>query len=132
MLKLATIVLAAFTISTHVYAQDSERNEQVQFAHGASSKVVKGKIKGYATVNYLVRANADQELKVSLKTSNPSSYFNVTAPGAEAAMFVGSTSGNEFTTTLPSSGEYKIQVYLMRNAARRNEVANYTLNIGVK
>lgn len=132
MLKLAPLALALFVISTHACAQEGGRNERVQFADGAPSKAMKGRIKGHATVNYLAAANAGQELRVSLKTSNPSSYFNVTAPGAEAAMFVGSVSGHEFAAILPSSGDYKIQVYLMRNAARRNEVANYTLHIGVK
>jgi hypothetical protein len=30
-----------------------------------------------------------------------------------------------------ANGEYTIRVYLMRNAARRNESATYTLDIGV-
>ena len=37
--------------------------------------------------------------------------------------------GNHFLGTLPSDGEYTVQVYLMRNAARRNEVANYELSL---
>lgn len=46
-------------------------------------------------------------------------------------MFVGSTSGNRFSDLLPSDGDYTVRVYLMRNAARRNESANYTLNVGI-
>ena len=46
-------------------------------------------------------------------------------------MFIGSTSGNRFSGPLTMSGRHVVQVYLMRNAARRNEVANYTLTIGV-
>jgi len=46
-------------------------------------------------------------------------------------MFIGSTEGNRFSGTLTASGRHTVQVYLMRNAARRNEVANYTINIGV-
>lgn len=132
MIRKTAWALAALALATPIHAQNSERTERVQFARGAVSKAIKGSIKGYAGVNYLVRANAGQKLTVTLKTSNASSYFNVTAPGAEAAMFVGSTSGNSFTTTIPSGGDYKINVYLMRNAARRNEVANYTLTVGVR
>ena len=40
-----------------------------------------------------------------------------------------STSGNEFEGTLPKSGDYKIRVYMMRNAARRDETANYRLKM---
>lgn len=132
MLKKAVLLLATLTLATPIYAQNADRTEQVQFARGASSKAIKGSIKGYAGANYLVRARAGQRLTVSLRTSNPSSYFNVTALGAEAAMFISSTSGDSFTTTIPSTGEYKVNVYLMRNAARRNAVANYTLTIGLR
>jgi hypothetical protein len=35
------------------------------------------------------------------------------------------------TTLLPADGVYTIRVYLMRNAARRNETANYTLEVRI-
>ena len=44
-------------------------------------------------------------------------------------MFVGSTSGNQFEGRLPASGDYKVRVYLMRSAARRDEIANYRLEM---
>ncbi len=114
------------------FAQDGARTETVHFAKGTSSKAIKGSIKGYQAVNYKVGVAAGQTLKVDLKTSNASSYFNITAPGAQAAMFIGSTSGNSASVKIPSSGDYTVQVYLMRNAARRNETASYTLTIAAK
>ena len=36
---------------------------------------------------------------------------------------------NQYEGTLPATGDYKIRVYLMRSAARRNEVANYRLEM---
>jgi hypothetical protein len=47
-------------------------------------------------------------------------------------MFIGSSAGNRFSGPLTVSGPHTILVYLMRNAARRGETANYTLTIGVK
>ena len=71
-------------------------------------------------------------MRVTLRTSNSAAYFNVLPPGSNhAAIFVGSTSGNQFTGTLPADGEYKLRVYLMRSAARRNEHANYTYTVGI-
>jgi hypothetical protein len=70
-------------------------------------------------------------MHVTLKTSNASNYFNVIAPDAGEALFVGSASGGEFTGALPASGDYTIRVYLMRNAARRNEAGNYTLTVQI-
>lgn len=123
--------LAALSLATPLLAQDQIRTERVQFARGASSKAIKGRSKGYASVNYVVGARAGQMMTVTLKTSNASNYFNVTAPGAQAAMFVGSSGGSSFTTKIPSTGDYTVLVYLMRNAARRNETANYTLTVRV-
>jgi hypothetical protein len=121
--------LIAFATST-AFAQDDIRTEQVHFKPGASSATIKGKIKGYETVDYVLEASKGQQMNVSMATDNPSSYFNVLAPGeSEVAMFVGSTSGNQFEGSLPKSGAYKIRVYMMRNAARRDEVANYRLEM---
>jgi hypothetical protein len=45
-------------------------------------------------------------------------------------MFVGQT-GEAYTGMLPTDGDYTVRVYLMRNAARRNEVSDFTLTITV-
>ena len=103
----------------------------VSFAKGTSSQTLKGSIKGDQSRDYIVDARAGQTLTVDFKPSNASAYFNVIAPGADSAMFIGSTEGNRFSGPLSSSGRHTVQVYLMRNAARRNEVANYTITIGV-
>lgn len=106
--------------------------QSIQFAKGASSASVKGAIKGRQTIDYTVRAKAGQTMAVTLKTSNGSNYFNVLPPGSnDVAIFIGSSDGNEFSGVLPSDGEYKVRVYLMRNAARRDESANYTLTVGI-
>jgi hypothetical protein len=103
----------------------------VTFAKGTSSQTLKGSIKGDQSRDYIVDARAGQTLTVDFKPSNASAYFNVIAPGADSAMFIGSTEGNRFSGQLTTSGRHTVQVYLMRNAARRNEVANYTITIGV-
>lgn len=105
----------------------------IQFAKGASSATVKGTLKGDRTVDYTLRAKAGQSMTVKLSTSSASNYFNVLPPGSkDAALFVGSTGGNEWSGALPADGEYVIRVYLMRNAARRDEVANFTLAVGIE
>lgn len=131
MIKAITLALAVCALATPLQALSKDRTEQVRFAPGTASKTIQSRIKGYDTAQYLLRARAGQHMTVSFKTSNASGYFNVSAPGAEEALFVGSVSGNDFSATLPASGEYRIQVYLMRNAARRNETADYTLTVKV-
>ena len=69
-------------------------------------------------------------MNVSMATDNSANYFNILAPGkTDGGMFIGSISGNKFEGALPANGDYKIRVYLMRNAARRGEAANYRLEM---
>jgi hypothetical protein len=126
-LLIATLIVF---VTSSALAQDDIRTVPVHFKAGSNSATVKGKIRGYEGVDYVLEASKGQSMNVSMATDNPSSYFNILAPGEnEAAMFIGSTSGNQFEGTLPKSGAYKIRVYMMRNAARRKEVANYRLEM---
>jgi len=106
------------------------RTERVQFKKGASSAVVEAKITGDETVDYVLGAKKGQYMNVSMATDNGANYFNIIAPGeTDVAMFNGSMGENQFEGTLRASGDYKIRVYLMRSAARRNETAKYRLEM---
>jgi hypothetical protein len=123
-------ILAVFPLS--VGAQPIEV-QRISFAAGSSSAKVKGSIVGYKTVEYKLRAKAGQAMMVTLQSSNRSNYFNILAPGqTEVAFFIGSRDGDRFESNLPETGEYTVRVYLMRNAARRNESAKYTLSVAIK
>ena len=128
--------LAAFGLALLVGpalpADDAIRTQRVQLKKGASSAIVNGKIKGYETIDYLVSARKGQYANVSLATRHTATYFNLLAPGqTEVAFFNGSISQNQYEGNLPEDGEYRIRVYMMRSAARRNEVADYRLEIAV-
>lgn len=126
------IPLGAMALLMLTVPATAQQQTVVAFAKGASSAVLKGSIRGAGDHSYVVAARAGQTLTVDFKPSNASAYFNVLAPGSNGeAMFVGSTSGNRFSGRLAMSGRHIVQVYLMRSAARRNEVASYTLTIGV-
>lgn len=108
------------------------RSERVAFAEGAGSATVTGSVTGYETVDYIVPGEAGERLTVNLQTNTSTAYFNVTAPGADEAMFIGSISGNRFSEVLPSSGDYTVRLYLMRNAARRSQKVDYTLTVAMR
>jgi hypothetical protein len=128
----ALIVLSAHApLPGHAAGDPGIRSQTVRFAKGATSAQLRGSIKGDAAVDYEIAARAGQTLSVTLKASNASNYFNINPPGSDLAMFIGSTQGSEATVVLPADGTYVVRVYLMRNAARRNESSNYTLAIGV-
>ncbi|WP_430389072.1 hypothetical protein [Blastomonas fulva] len=130
-ISIAALAVSAIALPIAAIAQaPMPKPERVQFAKGASSKAIKGTIKGDQSRVFVVNLRAGQKVSVKLVSSNASANFNVTAPGAQQAMFIGSTSGASFQDTVPSSGDYKIDLFLMRNAARRNETANFTITIG--
>jgi hypothetical protein len=126
LLAIAFSVLAAPAAIT----RNDIRTEQVHFKPGANSAVVEGKITGYETVDYVLEAGKGQRMNVSMATKNGANYFNILPPGEiEVAIFNGSVNGNQYEGVLPESGAYKIRVYMMRSAARRNEVAKYRLEM---
>lgn len=107
-------------------------SEDIRFERGAASATRRGAIKGYETRTYFLDVRAGQPVTVSLQSSNRSGYFNITAPRADQALFNGSTSGARYQGRAAVSGRYKIEVYLMRNAARRGEAMRYTLTVSAR
>jgi hypothetical protein len=107
------------------------RSETVGQAEAATGTVIEGEVRGDDTVDYLVAGEAGQTLSVDLAATNASVYFNILPEGSDEALFIGSTSGNVADLTLPTTGTYVVRVYLMRNAARRDEAAAYALGIGL-
>lgn len=126
-LLLAATLLAASPFS----ASAADRSETVKFMPGTFNALRKSSIKGNDGVNYVVSARAGQVMQVLFSPSNRSCYMNVLPPGGGDAVFNGSISGNEFTSNLTATGTYTVQVYLMRNAARRNETCKYTVSFEI-
>lgn len=133
MTRLIALLLPAL-IWTHSHAApaDGIQRKPVGFKPGASSVSITGKIRGSQTIDYVLAAEPGQSVKIDFKPGHGSAYFNLLPPGSTGeAIFIGSTSGNQFTGRLPEGGEYAIRVYLMRSAARRNATANYKLDIAL-
>lgn len=128
LVSLAWIVLLVLNLQ----ATEEIRQVPVHFKKGASQASIKGHIKGRETIDYFLRAKAGQTMNVNLKTSHTGAYFNVLPPGSDnEAIFIGQVAGPKFEGKLPKDGDYKIRVYLVRAAARRNESAKYTLTVKV-
>lgn len=128
----ASLLAAALLFASPAWSADPVHKEKVELSASQGTHSIKGKIKGYARAEYSVIGKAGQTLSVKLHTRQPSNYFNIRQAGRDEALFIGSTSGNTYEAKLPADGEYTVQVYLMRNAARRNAVASYTLEMGLR
>jgi hypothetical protein len=100
---------------------------QVSFPAGSTGTTITGVITGDEAVRYMLDARAGQRMSVEMTTTNASAYFNITAPGATEAVHIGSVAGNSFEGILPAGGSYAVDVYLMRNAARRGETAEFNI-----
>ena len=129
--RIGGIAAVAALVLSQGPAAEADTTSRILFQAGAESAEVPGHVAGYDGASFLVGARAGQTLSVEMQTSNASAYFNITAPGAAEAMFIGSVSGLAFTGILPVSGDYRIDVYLMRNAARRNEAADFRLRVAI-
>lgn len=107
--------------------------ERVSFAKGTSAATISGMVKGRDTREYVLGAGAGQHMSVRLASPSDSIYFNVFAPGKlpgrDEALFIGDTGGNTFDGVLSASGDYTVQVYLYRNAARAGERAKFMLDV---
>ena len=116
-------------------AADNVRQGRIEFAAGATEATIEGAVIGYDSVEYQVAAEIGQTMTVALKADNPSTYFNVYRPGdfpgLSTALHVGPRDGNAWHATLRKSGDYTVQVFLIRAAARRAETAAFTLTVGV-
>lgn len=108
-------------------AMAQDRTERLAL-DGASTSV-QGQIKGNDGVQYLLDTRGPQQLTVRLASSNASNYLNVEKEGAPEALCQGALTGNICTFRTEPGARYLVDVYLMRNAARRGESARYTLTV---
>lgn len=128
---LITAISAGLVLLALPVVAQEIRSETVEAAAAASGTILSGEIRGDDTVEYSVTGAAGQILSVDLLAENGAMSFNITPKGAAEALYVGATAGPVADVTLPAAGDYVVQVYLMRSAARRDEAAAYTLGIGL-
>ncbi len=131
--QLMTIAATATLLFVPAMAKNKVSTHQVHFDKGTSGTTVKGHVKGYDTVYYKLGAKAGQSMRVSLTSKK--AFMNIFEPGkgaGDGAMFGGSTEGGNYRGVLPANGTYTIQVFLMRNEARRGTSTPYTLHMEIE
>ena len=136
---LAALLFGLVAMPMGGVAQD-QRTEAIRFAPGATGAEISDRITGYEMVVYSLGAEAGQRMRIGLVPTNPQTYFNVYGPGSgpgDEALAVSQSMDervpdlNVFDAVLSSSGTYSVSVYMMRAAARRNEVSDYTLSVSI-
>ena len=128
---LCAVVLAALTPQS-LSAQTPGR-EHTGFSPTTADVSVSGEISGYETVHYIFAGAQAQSVAIALDSDHPGNYFNLfepgKRPGEDQALFIGATEGNRYQGTLQENGNYLVQVYIIRSAARRDETARYTVGL---
>lgn len=125
-MRLITFVAAMFAAGAALADPQA-----IRFAPGASSGTVTGTVSGYDMTSYTVNARAGQVMRYEIDSSAPHAYVNVWAPGADEALSIGATVGDSGEFVLPVSGDYRLDVYQMRNSARRGDQVPFTLKVTV-
>lgn len=101
--------------------------QRITFAPGATSATVSGSVQGYETRDYVLKAQAGQQMTVNLRSNSSFMQVAVFSPQGETLSV-----GTNWTGTLPSSGDYLVRVLLVRAEARRNGAGGFQLTVGVR
>ncbi|MDR2248032.1 DNA breaking-rejoining protein [Acinetobacter sp.] len=136
MKKIIKILLLTGLISTLPLSVTAKNVEtKVSFLKGSDQISLTGKFQGYDDVRYQVFAKSGQVLKFNINSYNNLAYINIFAPGEkpgkDKALWIGSTMGASGELILPAHGDYIIQVYQMRNSARKNRTASFNLDLQI-
>ncbi|SEO34262.1 DNA breaking-rejoining protein [Acinetobacter sp. yr461] len=131
--KIIKTLLLSTLISTTSFSVLAKNVEQkVNFLQGSRSTTLTGKFQGYDDVRYKVYAKNGQVLKFNINSLGNLAYVNIFAPGKKPgkdnALLIGSTVGSKGELALPVDGDYIIQVYQMRNSARKHKTVKYSLD----
>lgn len=131
---LAALMQAVLLLAFHTISSAQGKPTPVAI-HLGSSINLKGAVKGSVGVSYTLQADAGQHLHIALKAAKGATLFNVYAPGTgpgDEAIFRGDVGGNTTVLDVKQAGDYRIDVFQMRSAARRGTVSSFTLTVGLR
>jgi hypothetical protein len=135
MRKFWLVMLLGFVVLAPAARAAEVRTVHVHFARGASEATLSGHVAGREAVHYLLGVRAGQMLRVVLDSRSTAVAFNVFepghVPGRDEALYRGETGGPQMEVRTSHDGEYLIQVFQNRAAARRGARANFTLDVAV-
>ena len=93
-----------FAVAAEAPVDPDRRVETVTLDKGEISRTFQGTLRGREYIDFQIAAGAGQRLGVTLKRGNAMNYFNIMAPGANEALFIGSTSGRQARRMLAQRG----------------------------
>jgi len=96
-------------------------------------KIVEDSIHGYEIHDYIFELSQGLNIQLSLKPLSGKPYFNLMEPNEEFMAIYNSSidDDNQYAGITKKSGTYKVRVYLMRSAARRDELGKFRLKLSM-
>lgn len=110
-----------------------QRAETVMFEKGKTAATVSGKLSGYQTKDYVLRANEGQTLSLALQASNEATYialFLVKGTSLEQIGFIPGTV-TDWSGQLPMNSRYLARVFMLWEEARKGSQTNFSLRIQI-
>ncbi len=112
LIQIATLEGSTTNYSLYVEVMptiDTSTPQRIQFAPGATTATVAGSTTAIAPARYLLRANAGQQMRVTLVVDHANSYITVLHPNGENLAGADGSVHN-WASVLPVSGDYIIEV----------------------
>lgn len=133
-LSVLIVVLTGIFIQT-IAAQDKPaRTERIRFAKGASAATVSGTVRGTNYNDYIFSAREGQEVNLKI-TSRQSVNFTLldkaTMLSFEDADGIMPSQIDEWSGTLPKTGEYIVRVFIMPRTGPRNRTGSFKLSVSI-
>lgn len=122
------IILFTFVLLLPLNASAQAKPERIKFRKGATSATVLGRIVGFATKDYVLRANEGQTM--TIKINSPKAYFVIYSINGRGNDMNETT---DWSDVLSESGDYVIRVFMMRvDARRKGATTNYSLKVSIE
>lgn len=100
--------------------------QRISFAPGATEATIEGAVVRGTTNRYILRAEAGQQINVSISSLERNAVFNLSTPGGQPLQGAGPMDdATAWAGRLPESGDYLLEV----GATRGN--AGYTLTVQI-
>lgn len=101
--------------------------QRISFAPGSTSATVSGSVRGYQTRDYVLNARRNQRMMVNLQSNSSFMQIAIINPQGNT-MHV----GTNWTGVLPSNGDYRVRVGLVRAEAQRDGAGGFRLTVGIR
>ncbi len=130
------IVLLAAALAVPLPAS-AQSIEEVRFEPGNYGAMVSGEITGHEFKDFLLGANAGQEmfaeLTVTQSDGSGTVYFNILPPGSDGvAIYNGSIDGNTARITLPEDGTYAIRAYQRGDDEDSGKTSAFRIDLSIQ